>query len=68
MADEVYEGAIGIDLGKFPLSQLLRLMLIAQIGTTYSCVANYEGTNVEISTLNTVVGGAGTNMLPHSCK
>ena len=26
--------------------------LTEQSGTTYSCVANYEGTNVEISTLN----------------
>lgn len=24
------------------------------LGTTYSCVANYEGTNVEISTLSSL--------------
>lgn len=27
-------------------------MLTISIGTTYSCVANYEGTNVEISTFS----------------
>lgn len=34
-----------------------------QIGTTYSCVANYEGTNVEISTLNAPVAQKRTNVL-----
>lgn len=53
MADEVYEGAIGIDLG-----------------TTYSCVANYEGTNVEISTFSHEFGTRSRPRLTHpfSCQ
>jgi hypothetical protein len=54
MADEIYEGAIGIDLGNLipgvaSLELYLWLIVCAPPGTTYSCVANYEGTNVEIS-------------------
>lgn len=54
MADEVYDGAIGIDLG-MRLTQsknLLGSFADCPTGTTYSCVANYEGSNVEISTFN----------------
>lgn len=53
MGDEVYEGAIGIDLGKAAPSLCAGNLLTVETGTTYSCVANYEGTNVEISTLST---------------
>ncbi|ERF71081.1 Heat shock protein SSB1 [Endocarpon pusillum Z07020] len=50
MAEEVYEGAIGIDLGSSSFDSLAPTdcALTLQSGTTYSCVANYEGTNVEI--------------------
>ncbi|KAK5806981.1 hypothetical protein VI817_001239 [Penicillium citrinum] len=42
---EVYDGAIGIDLG---MNCCSFAKILIGIGTTYSCVANYEGTNVEI--------------------
>lgn len=54
MADEVYEGAIGIDLGEWLIQIALPPVdTKSSTGTTYSCVANYEGTNVEISTSTT---------------
>lgn len=48
MADEIYDGAIGIDLGVFMKIAISTCTLTVQ-GTTYSCVANYEGSGVEIS-------------------
>ena len=53
MAEEVYEGAIGIDLGMGTrwIRDTRNSTDYGPSGTTYSCVANYEGTNVEISTV-----------------
>ena len=50
MADEVYDGAIGIDLGPLTESKSRISGRLTSSGTTYSCVANYEGSGVEIST------------------
>ena len=50
MADEVYDGAVGIDLGEFhTVRGAPPKAHIGCSGTTYSCVATYEGANVEIS-------------------
>ncbi|KAG4265384.1 heat shock protein SSB1 [Fusarium proliferatum] len=51
MADEVYDGAIGIDLGmsiNFSSDAAGVVVDMFYSCTTYSCVATYEGTNVEI--------------------
>lgn len=66
MAEEVYEGAIGIDLGESIRGQLMNCLLTASIGTTYSCVANYEGTNVEISESSTAHILISTNLTNES--
>lgn len=55
MSDEVYDGAIGIDLGEFCRHSICpnkKKKLTLAKGTTYSCVANYDGTNVEISSFS----------------